>query len=275
MRYQKHHFRTINRDGYIGGAASIQPKSINEDERSVRWVLTEETPDRAVIVDGDTPEAGDIVRVNGVRWNGDRLPLLQFHDYSRHSVGVMTDLGVEGNQFRGTARFNPAGVNPDADIFWGQIAAGHHDTGSIGFVPIAMSEIKAVGEDGEAGDFTGAIDFEKSYLIEYSMVPVPMLQTSTALGFDPDEYDVREVCTDIIGYNPHITTREQIEETVSAFTEMLQRAWFETCSVELPSEQADGPDTNLGEPAQAEPARKTAAEIGKAIASRIKAQVGL
>jgi hypothetical protein len=223
MRFRPYRFKGFgNATGFVGPAMDIEQKRLDHKRRSVPMVLSREVADRATL-DSEGKPSGDIVRVRGVDYRDFlRNPmLLQFHDYTRHSVGIIEGLGVDGDALKGVATLNPEGVNPDADIFWGQIAAGHHRAGSIGFLVIQAEEI------GSGNGFYTPKDFQKIYLLEYSLVPVPMLQDALTESLSIDEFGYRmeAVACDSLGYSKTWCSRDGIRVVVERLAEMVARQW--------------------------------------------------
>lgn len=270
-------------NGWVGSALELRQGSIDEANRRVPWTLSQEIPDRAKL-DKHGREAGDIVRVNGIAYKHFKkhgMPLMQYHDYSRHSVGIVLgeSLAVEGDKFVGTLEFNPEGANPDADILWSQVKAKHLNTCSIGFIAWKVEETKT--EDEEDGDRYSyrPRDFQKIYLLETSMTAVPMCQGATRRDGDMDEYDFRELARDIIGHNPLSRTPEGIERLIRRLGEFALDEYKRGLDPQsanagdsLPPAGNPADTTNLGEPEYIAPVRKTIDELVLGAVSEIRSR---
>ena len=284
MRFVEHKFLSAlgEKRGYIGPAMDVDTKSFDDDSRSVDWIMSEEVADRASF-DRKGKPAGDIVRVDGMdlRSFAANPIVLQFHNYNAHSVGIVRNPRVEDKRLKGRVEFNPASVgNRDADIFWGQTRAGHHKAGSIGFIATKEKEMARTDDDKEDDRYGYRPRFfEKSHLLEYSMVPVPMLQTALVSPKGIEEYDFKEICRDILGHNPHSWTRVLADGLIRRFSEHLIEAGEELYGKSAAGEPAtadeETPPNNTPEPVPMLPERKSIEELVAAAVADARSRYSL
>jgi Caudovirus prohead serine protease len=172
------------RSSAMRGASLIKafrsPPSWSAEGRSATFVMTTDQVDRY----------GDIVVQDGLDTKNfiQNPTLLLFHNSRSWPAGTWSNVkrGMDGsiNQTLGTANFLPEGTDEDADKAARLVELGVIKTCSIGFSP-DWDEASAVLDDDD--EWTGGIKFEKSELIECSIVPVPanpgaMVKSAAELG---------------------------------------------------------------------------------------------
>jgi HK97 family phage prohead protease len=130
-------------------------KAINDEKRTVRFVITTESPDRE----------NDVIAAAG--WDLDaykRNPtVLWSHDYSQPPVAKAISVERTSKGLVSTAQFPPKGVYAFADTVFELIKGGFLNATSVGFRPLEFVR------DGARG----GINFLRQELLEYSIVPVP------------------------------------------------------------------------------------------------------
>lgn len=153
-----------------GGLAVVKgfkaPPSWNKESRSARFIMTSESEDRYRDIVG---QAGlDIERFL------ENPQGLLFHNSRTWPCGNWSDitkiLSGRPKRTEGTLNFLPEGTDDDADRAARHVAAGSLRTVSIGFIP-DWDEVDFILDDDE--DWTGGFRFNKSELIECSLVPIP------------------------------------------------------------------------------------------------------
>lgn len=147
------------------------PSSLNETERTVEHVASDEDRDRM----------GDRISVKG--WDLDNFaknsPLLWDHDSSLLPIGRVFKARKGRNEDTGkpalmtVSRFHDAEKNPHAELVYRMVADGDMPAVSVGFNPI---EIQRPASDEEAkslglGEF--GVYFKRQELLELSVVSVP------------------------------------------------------------------------------------------------------
>lgn len=133
-------------------------KAVNEEERSVDFILSTGSMDRQ----GDCvkPEGWDLknYRANPV--------VLWGHDYDSLPVAKARNVRIEDGALKGTAVFTPAGMARFNDTVFEMLKGGFLNAVSVGFMPKKW----AFAQDNER---PFGIDFEEQELLEFSVVPVP------------------------------------------------------------------------------------------------------
>jgi HK97 family phage prohead protease len=147
-------------------------RSINEQQRSVTVVASDETLDRY----------GDVVRVDG--WELENYVknsvVLINHQYDVQSIaGVASRTWVEGGKLLQTHVFDDPEWNPAAAMAWNRIKSGSLRTVSVGFQAKAWTKIKD-----ENGDWTGGFNFTGQDLLETSWIPIPANPSASIAAHD-------------------------------------------------------------------------------------------
>lgn len=142
------------------------PRSWNPEDRSANFVMSSESIDRY----------GDIIVQSGLdtdRFMENPIGLL-FHNSRSWPCGNWSDvtkvLSGRPKRTEGKLTFLPEGTDEDADRAARHVAAGVLRTTSIGFAP-DWEEVEFILDDDE--DWTGGFRFNKSELLECSVVPIP------------------------------------------------------------------------------------------------------
>lgn len=142
------------------------PPSWDKENRSARFIMTSEAVDRYA----------DIVIQSGIDIENflKNPTALMFHNSRNWPIGNWSDvtkiLSGRPKRTEGNLNFLPEGVDEDADRAARHVAAGSIRTVSIGFIP-DWAEVDFILDDDE--DWTGGFRFNKSELIECSLVPIP------------------------------------------------------------------------------------------------------
>lgn len=152
------------------------PATWNADERTARFVMSSETPDRM----------RDVVRQRGMdKTEFERNPQgLLFHDSRNFPIGLWENVAtINGSPKRteGTIRLLPEGADEIVDRTAKHIAFGTLRTSSIGFIPLDIERIM----DSE-GRGTGGFDIVQSELVECSIVPIPANPDAIVKAADGD-----------------------------------------------------------------------------------------
>ncbi len=152
------------------GSAMIKgfkaPPSWDKDTRSARFVMTSESVDRY----------NDIVVQAGIGIDNflKNPTALMFHNSRDWPIGNWSDitkiLSGRPKRTEGTLNFLPEGVDEDADRAARHVSVGSIRTVSIGFIP-DWNDVDFILDEDE--DWTGGFRFNKSELIECSLVPIP------------------------------------------------------------------------------------------------------
>ncbi|TIX28916.1 hypothetical protein [Mesorhizobium sp.] len=162
---RKDHVRDSDR-GLVMVKGFKSPPSWNKESRSARFIMTTETTDRYRDI---VSQAG----LNIERFLENPQGLL-FHNSRSWPCGTWSDvtkvLSGRPKRTEGVLNFLPEGTDEDADRAARHVAVGSLRTISIGFIP-DWSDVDFILDDDE--DWTGGFRFNKSELIEGSLVPVP------------------------------------------------------------------------------------------------------
>lgn len=162
---RQHHLKSVDAGTAVVKALS-EPSSWNENERSAKFIMSSETPDRYA----------DIVVQAGLKIdNFLKNPVgLLFHNSRTWPCGQWSDitkvLNGRPRRTEGKLTFVPKGIDEDADRAARHVAAGSIRSVSIGFIP-NWDEVDMIIND--EGEWTGGLRFNESELIECSLVPIP------------------------------------------------------------------------------------------------------
>ena len=124
-------------------------RNINTDERTVEFVISDETPDRHRTVlpinmwNLDNYRANPIVKY--MHSDGDTLTNTPDPDFI---IGT-SELRIEDSKLIGTVRFEDADLNPLADKLFRKIQFGTLRMSSVGFIPPAKGWRKGDSTRGE------------------------------------------------------------------------------------------------------------------------------
>jgi HK97 family phage prohead protease len=178
-----------------GGTAIMKgfksPPSWDPTERSARFVMTSESVDRYK----------DIVVQSGMDIeNFQRNPQgLLFHNSRSWPIGNWSDvtkvLSGRPKRTEGKLNFLPEGTDEDADRAARHVAAGSIKTVSIGFKP-DWDEIEFILDDDE--DWTGGFRYNKSELLECSLVPIPAQPDALVKDVGGDMVLAKDLIEDIL-----------------------------------------------------------------------------
>lgn len=153
----------------------------DEESRKVRFRASTPTIDRH----------GTIVRPEGISVkNFQKNPIFLWgHDgygsmfgggpEMENVIGKVTDYERSKEAFDIDVEFAPAEVNPKADLAYKLTKSGFLNTVSVGFSPITTS-IEKVGKEGH-DEPIDVLVYEKSELLEVSLVPIPSNPEALAL----------------------------------------------------------------------------------------------
>ena len=181
-----------------------QPNTVREDDSSVEFVLSTETP--ATIFDWSRCDyVTEILRADGVKLpKNNQVPLLNSHNRAgiENILGSVRDIRVENNQVIGRLYFSQ---DTEAQSAFTKIKEGHLDSGSVGYSQVNSEWI----EKGSSLDYKGT-RYEGGQLLtkewalgEYSLV---------AIGADPNAKARQKEDVSI--------SRETVNENIKENTEM-------------------------------------------------------
>lgn len=167
------------------------PPSWDKENRSARFIMTSEAVDRYA----------DIVVQAGLDIENflKNPTALMFHNSRDWPIGNWSDvtkiLSGRPKRTEGNLNFLPEGVDEDADRAARHVAAGSIRTVSIGFIP-DWDEVDFILDDDE--DWTGGFRFNKSELIECSLVPIPANPQAVVKDAAGDFKLARDMIEDIL-----------------------------------------------------------------------------
>jgi HK97 family phage prohead protease len=140
----------------IGVSLPARAVRANEDSRTVRFVLSDESIDRM----------GDVLAVDGWELSAYRRnpTVLWAHLSSEPPIGKMTNIFVSGDRLIGDVKFADAETYDFADQIFRLVKKGYITAGSVGFIPLDFTF---------SDERRGGIDFRRQELLEFSVVPVP------------------------------------------------------------------------------------------------------
>lgn len=167
------------------------PSTWNKDTRSAKFIISSESVDRHL----------DIVSQSGLDTDTFmRNPqALLFHNSRSWPIGQWSDvtklLSGRPKRTEGVLNFIPEGVDEDADRAARHVQAGSIRTVSIGFIP-DWNEIDFILDEDD--DWTGGFRYNKSELIEVSLVPVPSNRDAIVKEAGGDMRLAREIIEDIL-----------------------------------------------------------------------------
>lgn len=177
-----------------GGMAVVKgltsPRTWDDEKRNAKFIMTTEQVDRY----------GDIVGQAGMDLkNFEQNPQgLLFHNSRSWPVGQWSDitkvLSGRPKRTEGVLNFLPEGVDVDCDRAANHVKHGTIKTVSIGFIP-DWEEVDAVLDDNE--DWIG-FRFNKSELIECSLVPVPANPGALVKDARGDDVLARNLVEDVL-----------------------------------------------------------------------------
>jgi HK97 family phage prohead protease len=148
---------------------NTKPSSIDEDERSVEFVISTDQVDRyGEIVDQKTWDFKSFLKNPVVFWGHTS------HE-PEYVLGTASDLKVSEDGKQTTARLNfDTDINPKADLVFNQIKRGTLRTVSVGFMSGKMEM--------DAKDDDAPWILKDNELLEISVVPIPANPGAVALG---------------------------------------------------------------------------------------------
>ncbi|WP_370193284.1 MULTISPECIES: HK97 family phage prohead protease [Aurantimonas] len=249
----------------IAKAGSWKPET-----RTARFVMSAEVEDRM----------GDIVVQEGLdvtNFSANPQALL-FHNSRSWPIGkwanVQKMLSGRPKRTEGDMILLAEGEDPDADRAARHIAAGTMKTVSIGFRP-NWSDVEAIQDD--AGHFLG-LKFNKSELLECSLVPIPALPAAMMKDVAPgmlskEALELIEMTLDTFAMDPRtglVISRDALEaqhrqasgERTSVVIEFKDQASVDRIAALLKSASTEGRVIEDEEKGAAKPAKPTEEEQG-------------
>ena len=162
--------------GIVTRAATFKPKTLREEDRSVEFVLSTETPAQVW-----SWEKWDVITevlvAKGVQVpSNNQVPLQDSHNRNsvKNTLGSVREIRVEDDQVIGRLYFARSAEAVEA---FEKIRDGHLDSGSVGYTPIGTWIEKDKEYKHEGKTYTGPMQLStKWHLHEYSV---------TAIGADP------------------------------------------------------------------------------------------
>jgi HK97 family phage prohead protease len=161
-------------------------EALNKGENGQCGVLKGYTPDKVKVLDEKQRIVDFIISTEAIDRMGDRIfvdgwdlsafkknPIVLFaHDSNSPPIGraVSIKRDLKKSQLKSRAEFMTSDISPFADSIFKMIVGGFLKATSVGFMPIEFE----ISEEEERmdGPFRG-IDFVKSELMEFSIVPIP------------------------------------------------------------------------------------------------------
>jgi len=144
-------------------------EAIDEEKRTVRFVISDETKDRH----------GTVIKLSG--WeleNYNRNPIVAYgHMVNSGDANNIIGKGnvfVEENKLMGLVEFEPKEINELAEKIYQKILFGSLNATSVGFMPK-----KGHWGNKEQGEDENTYYFEKSELFEFSVVDLPSNPSAT------------------------------------------------------------------------------------------------
>lgn len=139
--------------------AAGKPKAVDDAKRSIRFVFSDGSVDRA----GDT--------IDPLGWElgafNENPVALWAHNSFDPPIGRASNVLIEGSRLMGDIEFAAADVYAFGDTIYRMVKAGYINAVSVGFMPIDYKWA----DDDDARPW--GIDFLKQELMEISVVPVP------------------------------------------------------------------------------------------------------
>lgn len=185
---------------------------VDTESRTVRFVLSSETPDRVQ----------DVIRVDG--WelkNYKNNPVVLWgHDHDIPAIGRMSKIGVEGKALVGDVKFATQDQSPFADTIFRLVAGEIINTGSVGFMPLEWT----------FDETRGGFNFERCELLEYSIVNIPMhpdaRRRAVKAGVEHEELDLLEKYTgrDLPDFRQTLIDQSAAQKLKSAHGRLAMRA---------------------------------------------------
>lgn len=166
----------------------LTARTLDEQPNTIRWVLSDETPDRM----------GDIIRAAGwdTRNFANNPVVLWAHDYSSEPLGRITSLektivrGVPA--LVGSVEFAVDASEVAARRF--RLAkAGFLRAGSVGFLPQETLNVDDPAERSRLGLGRHGVVYVKQELLEFSLVPVPANPQATQLALKSGLVDATDL----------------------------------------------------------------------------------
>ncbi|MEM7303399.1 MAG: HK97 family phage prohead protease [Pseudomonadota bacterium] len=160
------------------------PKSMDEETRSLRLVMTDETVD----------SYGDIVRAKGAdleRFEKNPIALLN-HRYD-NVIGNWSDVTKKSKSVEGTMTFANAGTSPLVDSTFNLVSQGMLRAASIGF---RIKAVKKILDD--EGEWTYGYDITEWVMYECSVVSVPANPNALAKSMKDGESLPREILEHVL-----------------------------------------------------------------------------
>ena len=201
-------------DGLVCRAKiDYKPSTINEEERSVDFVLSTEAP--AMVFDWDRWEiVEEVIRADGVQLpSSNKIPLLDSHDRSgtEKILGSVRNIRREGRSVVGTLYF--ANKKEAIDNFE-MIRDGHLDSGSVGYQQLDSVFIEKGAELDYNGDtYTGELLLTKSWALkEFSLVAIGADENAkvrTQAQKEIDGQEAVEKISEVPNMDEKITNQEQ------------------------------------------------------------------
>ena len=148
---------------------SADPISIDEDTRTIRYIASDETPDRV----------GDIIKVSG--WHLDRYAknpvILWSHDGETippigRAISMTPELIDDRPALVANIEYAPKNIHPFADTVYQLAKAGFLKATSVGFLPRKTAKLSEE-ERGMLGLGKYGVFYEETELLELSVVSVP------------------------------------------------------------------------------------------------------
>lgn len=157
-------------------ASPASRASVDDDTRTIRYVWSDETPDRY----------GDIIRAKGWEFGDyDGNPIaLYMHDGER-PLGNGVDYAAEGTALLGGIKFAPEGTSEFHDATWKLARAGIIQAVSVGFDPIERVWHDDDDERAALGLGKFGVEFVRQSLLEISLVSIPANPSALQLALRP------------------------------------------------------------------------------------------
>lgn len=150
--------------------------TLDEEARTIRYVWSDETPDRY----------GDIVRAKG--WDVDAFksnPIALWMHNTEQPIGNGVAFGVEGKALVGGIQFAPEGTSEFTDTRWMLAKAGVLRAVSVGFDPIERVWHDDDEERAALGLGKFGVEFTRQSLLEISLVSIPANPAALQLALRP------------------------------------------------------------------------------------------
>jgi HK97 family phage prohead protease len=142
----------------------------NAEERSVRFVASDETVDRY----------GDVIMADGWQLAQFRKnPVFLWMHSHAAPIGTVPDVKVEGTQLIARAKFAPTGVSELADSLWAMVKSKVLRAVSVGFTVESEKDYEPIRDD---SDHITGFRYLRQELLELSLVSVPANPNALALA---------------------------------------------------------------------------------------------